>query len=222
VGQANNTLLRTGSTHVVLLGDSIFDNQRYIGSQSPVIEQVRKAIPADWTATLGAVDGHLTSDVAVQLQKLPADATHLVISIGGNDALSESSVLTRPTNSPAEVFLNLATIRENFDNRYSAMLDQVMATGKPVVLCTIYDPRFENESQQRMCVAALGVFNDVITRAAAKFGLPLIDLRVVFSDAADYANAIEPGPHGGEKIAKLIHQIVATHDFKSSRAVIYV
>ena len=222
VGQANDAVRRSRSAHVVLLGDSIFDNQRYIGNQPSVIAQVRKAIPVDWQATLVAVDGQVSSDVADQLKKLPADATHLVISVGGNDALSESSVLTSPAASSAEVFLKLAMIRERFAKTYSAMLEKVIATGKQVTLCTIYDPRFENESQQRMCVAALGVFNDVITRAAAQHGLPLIDLRVVFSDAADYANAIEPGPKGGKKIAKLIHQIVASHDFQSRLSATYV
>ncbi len=31
--------------HVVLLGDSIFDNARYVADRPPVIEQVRRALP---------------------------------------------------------------------------------------------------------------------------------------------------------------------------------
>ena len=72
--------------HVVLLGDSILDNARYVPDRPAVIEQLREALPRGWQASLLAVDGHITEDVAKQLNKLPADATHLVVSAGGNDA----------------------------------------------------------------------------------------------------------------------------------------
>src|SRR6476659_6170002 len=79
--------------HVVLLGDSIFDNARYVPDRPPVIEQLRRSLPVGWRATLLAVDGHVTNDVERQLCRLPADATHLVVSVGGNDALAESGIL---------------------------------------------------------------------------------------------------------------------------------
>src|SRR4051812_13229846 len=79
--------------HVVLLGDSIFDNARYVPDRPPVIEQLRRTLPAGWQASLLAVDGNITHDVVRQLQGLPADATHLFVSCGGNDALGESTIL---------------------------------------------------------------------------------------------------------------------------------
>lgn len=50
--------------HVVLLGDSIFDNARYVPDRPPVIEQLQKALPPGWRASLLAVDGAVTEDVA--------------------------------------------------------------------------------------------------------------------------------------------------------------
>jgi hypothetical protein len=70
--------------HVVLLGDSIFDNARYVPDRPPVVEQVRKCLPPGWRASLLAVDGHVTEDVLTQLTHLPSDATHLFVSAGGN------------------------------------------------------------------------------------------------------------------------------------------
>ena len=43
--------------HVVLLGDSIFENSAYVKSQPSVLEPLRRALPAGWPATLAAVDG---------------------------------------------------------------------------------------------------------------------------------------------------------------------
>jgi len=79
--------------HVVLLGDSIFDNARYVPDRPPVIDQLRQSLPRGWTASLLAVDGQITDDVANQLKELPLDATHLFVSAGGNDALGESTIL---------------------------------------------------------------------------------------------------------------------------------
>src|SRR5918996_5903451 len=76
--------------HLVLLGDSVFDNARYVSKGHSVIEQLRNQLPAGWNATLLAVDGHVTSDIARQLERLPKDATHLLVSSGGNDALSHA------------------------------------------------------------------------------------------------------------------------------------
>ena len=43
--------------HVVLLGDSIFDNGDYVKPKPAVIEQLKKALPKGWKTTLAAVDG---------------------------------------------------------------------------------------------------------------------------------------------------------------------
>ena len=68
-------------THVVLLGDSIFDNAAYVPGQPAVIDQLRARLGAGWRATLRAVDGDVIRDVVRQTRQLPRDASHLVISI---------------------------------------------------------------------------------------------------------------------------------------------
>jgi hypothetical protein len=79
--------------HVVLLGDSIFDNAAYVAGGPDVIRQLRPKLPEGWRATLLAVDGAVTSGVPNQLARLPSDASHLAISVGGNDALRHSGLL---------------------------------------------------------------------------------------------------------------------------------
>jgi hypothetical protein len=84
-------------SHAVLLGDSIFDNGRYVPSGPSVIEHLRRALPGGWLATLLARDGAGTAELARQLERLPADATHLVVSVSGNDALNHSGPLLDQT-----------------------------------------------------------------------------------------------------------------------------
>jgi hypothetical protein len=100
--------------HVVLLGDSIFDNAAYVRGGPDVIRQLQEAVPQGWKATLRAVDGAVTGSVGRQLQGLPPDASHLVVSVGGNDALGHVSVLEDPSRSIAEALNRLAAIGEGF------------------------------------------------------------------------------------------------------------
>jgi GDSL-like Lipase/Acylhydrolase family len=211
-----------GMKHVVLLGDSIFDNKAYVGDGPDVIVQVRETLPSDWSATLAARDGAMTSDIKGQLKTLPADATHLVVSIGGNDALQEKDLIEEKARSVAEVLDKLAKIKAAFKKDYGAILDGVVARKLPVAVCTIYEARYDDPTTRKIAGAGLTIFNDVIMREAFARGVPVIDLRLIFDDDSDYANDIEPSVKGGAKIAKAIVTLVTTHDFTRRRSEIYV
>ena len=91
------------SQHLVLLGDSILDNASYVPGRRPaVIDQVRNRAPEGWSATLLARDGSVIDDVHRQLKVIPPDASHLVLSIGGNDVLSEVGILRQSVGSVGE------------------------------------------------------------------------------------------------------------------------
>ena len=194
--------------HAVLLGDSIFDNAAYTGGAPDVVQQLRRRLPQGWRATLGAVDGGTTESVREQLRRLPPDATHLIVSAGGNDALGHIDFLGAPTGSTAEALLGLADIAAGFERRYRDMLAGVLARGLPTAICTIYYPRFPDDTLQKVAVTALTVFNDCIIRAAFAHGIPLLDLRFVCTEEDDYADPIEPSARGGEKIARAIAELL--------------
>ena len=194
--------------HVILLGDSIFDNAAYVAGAPDVVRQVRQRLPQGSKATLAAVDGSKIEDVRRQLRRVPSDATHLVLSVGGNDALGSSDFLDAPARSTAEALSGLADIGERFERGYLDMLTDVLAHELPTAICTVYYPRFPDAALQKVAVAALTVFNDCIVRAAFTHGLPLLDLRLICTEEEDYANPIEPSARGGEKIAQAIVEYV--------------
>ncbi len=193
--------------HIILLGDSIFDNGVYVPGEPDVVKQLRAILPSGWKASLLAVDGAVTRGLASQLTRIPADATHLVVSAGGNDALGESHILSSPARLVGEAVMMLADAQERFARCYADMLEGVLAAGLPTALCTIYDTP-PSAPNQRIIRTALSVFNDIITRAAFGNGLPLIDLRLICSEEEDYANPIEPSAKGGEKIAAAIASLI--------------
>jgi hypothetical protein len=189
--------------HLVLLGDSIFDNAIYVPDGSAVIDHLRSILPGEWRATLLAHDGDVTADVEGQLLQLPADATHLIISVGGNDALMALNVFSCPAKTANDALSHLAEIRKDFYQGYRAMLWQAMAHQLPLVVCTIYDavPGLSIEAQ-----TALAIFNDTITREAVAAGIPVIDLRHICTEVEDYSDIspIEPSGQSGRKIAQAI------------------
>ena len=99
-------------------------------------------------------------------------------------------------------------IRETFRGNYSRALDAVLSITQSLTICTIYNPAFgqldESSHLQAPAEAALSIFNDVITQEALWRGLPLIDLRMLCTESADFANPIEPSFRGGQKIARAI------------------
>ena len=202
-------------SHIVLLGDSIFDNAAYVGENPDVISQLKVKLPENWNASLNAVDGNKVDDVYAQLEKLPENATHLVLSVGGNDALSCIGILNEKVASSAEVFIKLANLREDFEEKYQKLLRNILSLGIPTAICTIYNPNYPESTYQRIGVSALTIFNDVIIRQAFQFGIPLIDLRLTCNEATDYANPIEPSSTGGEKIVNAIVNAVFEHNFPS-------
>ena len=208
--------------NVVLLGDSIFDNKAYVGSGPDVITQLRGDLPPGWAATLAARDGSTTGDVAGQLRTMPPDATHLVVSAGGNDALQEKALIEESARSVAEVLDKLAKIKAAFAKSYGAMLDGVVARKLPTAVCTIYEAHYPDPTTRKIAAVGLSVFNDVILRAAFTRGVPVIDLRLIIGDDKDYANDIEPSVAGGAKIAKIIATVVTTYDFTQRRSEVYV
>ena len=209
--------------HVVLLGDSIFDNKSYVGANGKdVVTHLREVLPENWQATLKARDGSLIENVSNQLLDAPETATHFVISVGGNNAIMNADVLEMRANSSAEVFHELANRRDTFEFHYQEMLKAVLAKKLPTAVSTVYFPNFPNEQIQRVAVIALSIFNDVIIRQAFLNGLPLLDLRLICAELSDYANEIEPSDKGGKKIAEKISELLQHHDFAIRRTQIFV
>jgi hypothetical protein len=198
------------SNHLVLLGDSILDNASYVPSRRPaVIDHVRNRLPSDWTATLRALDGSTIRSVFLQLRSLPADASHLVLSVGGNDVLAEIGILHEPVATVGEALHRLAAVRDAFEEDYRELLLAITERALPTAVCTIYNPCSDDYEFQRAAVAALGVFNDCIIRAAREVRFSVIELRAVCTEPAHYANEIEPSALGGAKIAEAIMLAVA-------------
>ncbi|AZZ94942.1 SGNH/GDSL hydrolase family protein [Hahella sp. KA22] len=207
--------------HIVLVGDSIFDNASYVDEGDSVVEQLQAVMGNDVTVTLIAVDGSVTTDVSEQLVDFPDDASHVIVSCGGNDALSVINILDARVNTVGAAMRAMDRERDAFRSNYSNMLEALLERSPNLVVCTVYNniPGLGTET-----VAGLALFNEIILEEAIARRLPIIDLRNLCQDVGDYSarSPIEPSAQGGRKIAKAIQRVVALHAFGTGESRVYV
>lgn len=206
--------------NIVLLGDSIFDNESYVPGEPCVTDQFRAIVGDRASVSMLAIDGDYVEDVGRQLRKLPAGATHLFVSAGGNDALNHAYRLNNDYEHSRQLFTEWSQIQSDFRARYQAMLQGVLACMLPTAVCTIYDAV---PSIGQIEKTALSLFNDVIVGEAVKKNVPVVDLRAVCTDPLDYSplSPIEPSCQGGAKIAKALAHVFNNHDFAAARTIVY-
>jgi hypothetical protein len=196
--------------HVVLAGDSIFDNDAYVMGDLGVIEQMRRSIPAGWSAFKIAVDGDCIRDVPAQLADLPTHATDLVLSVGGNDMLGYAHILGQ-VRDVRDLPSLIATPLESFASAYAALLDTLAALPLRVTVCTVYTAiPFEEPDFRAFAPVAIAVFNQVIVAEAGKRGMPVVGLEQICTAEEDFSatSPIEPSTIGGQKIVSaLIRQL---------------
>ena len=137
-------------------------------------------------------------------------------------------------NEQTDQFLE---VMKDFEEGYIRMLVSAMKYGLKTTVCTIYHPCFDKGESDRIeslltfglklpqlqkkAITGLTIFNDIILQEAVNFGVPVMDLRLIFSEDRDYANAIEPSAAGGSKMANIIKEIVHDHDFSLSNTVVF-
>jgi GDSL-like Lipase/Acylhydrolase family len=203
--------------HIVLLGDSNLDNGAYVGGGPDVNTQLRRFLPDGWKSTLLAVDGSTSTDVQEQLADLPPDVTHLVLSVGGNDALLRADVLEARVGSSAEALLLLGDAIEHFEHTYRTTVEALVGLGFPIIICTIYNANFSDPTYWKCVRLAIALYDDVIIRIGIENNPTVIDLRTICAAPEDYANEIERSELGGAKIARAIVNAV-TRSFPISGA----
>ena len=206
--------------HLVLLGDSIFDNRAYVAGGPAVIDQVKKTVPAGWKASLLAVDGSTSVHVPDQLKRLPSDCTHLVLSAGGNDAIGCLDLMGTPASNLVGALGTLSRMLAGFEQIYKALISELLSLNRPLMVCTIYDSVPGLVEPLKL---ALALFNDVIIRNAVSSGVPILDLRIICTESGDYStkSPIEPSSQGGQKIATRLTSALVNHDFSRGICAIY-
>ena len=206
--------------HLLMLGDSVFDNGVYVPGEPDVSAQVKSHLERSFKSsklTFHARDGAVMSDVKnQQIKNIPEDITHIALSIGGNDLLGLIQYLDQNRGDSFHQNLQfLSQLKQKFSEEYTEVIQTIDTLGIPFSVCTIYyaGPIEESEAKRVDVKGDVGLsgtnvvvdaFDSAIIDVANKAQncKEIIDLRWLFDDPGCYANPIEPSCIGGERIAK--------------------
>ena len=205
--------------NVLLLGDSVIDNKRYVqDSEYSVLEHLQNNSKDTFIQI--ACDGDTTNDVINKQAKVQSikKASHIVLSIGGNDMLYNLSFLT--TNKPTlrnEAFIDVYNeIFQPLEVRYETIVKNFASQRANLLLCTVYEGDLGRSEEfkdvldsSKIMVSSL---NDIIYKTASRHNAEVLELRNIFTSSEDYANPIEPSHIGGEKLAKKIIEWVKVNE----------
>lgn len=184
--------------HAVLLGDALENID--LGPQEP--EQALVPRPRNpWKLTIVPPEQVLRPG---PVRAVPADATHIAIGLDGGWAVEASGLLRREAHSIREALDTLAAAADEFEAIFSCLVTAALETGLPTAVCTLVPARFPEPTQQRVAGTALAIFNERIERRAFIARLPIVDLRLVCDEDADYASETLLSRAGARKVANVV------------------
>ena len=161
----------------------------------------------------------MIADVEAQLARLPGPVDVAVLSVGGNDGLRHVDFLQQPSSSSGDTLDALIAMADGFAGMYERVVKTVRERAPRLVLCTIYEPPLVGKNTANRARVLLTMLNDGILRAAYRWGLDVLELRAICTDAGDFTLQISPSAAGAAKIAHAIAAAVGGTEAKRTTVI---
>lgn len=181
----------TQNKSLVLMGDSILNNEPYV-EEDQTVESNLIQTTSDRVFTL-AKDHSTIQDVYSQLDAIPISynnaQTYIVLSVGGNNLLSELLYSKR----------GKVNVRLIFDEYKKLVLSVRKTNNKAnLFLVDIYYPISGTFHK------IIHPWNALLYRFAEKHNIPVVKISESFTQGQDFINHIEPSQKGSKIIAETI------------------
>ena len=172
------------SKNIILLGDSILKNDKYVGKNHNMTYLLQKQ---GFHVNCLAKDNALVDNLSTQISNFKNIDTnaYYVISAGGNNILQH-----RDMNIAFKQYKNFITKLEN------------LVSKDKIILCTIYYPPTHKHYFSKIKEWN----NSLINFAKGKYKLLRID--IFMNNINDFTNQIEPSYLGSKKIVKHLNNII--------------
>lgn len=188
---------------IQLVGDSILDNDVYVGTENSVSVVLEKELSKEKTGIQiikEAVDGYTTKDVVRQIENSVLRECHTaVLSIGGNDFLESAEGFLKSGES-ATADLVFESIVEN----HKKIAAHFRKRSQNLIILNLYYPFFEGYQEEFVSKAPLWIdrFNKELFRIYDQS--EIIEIDKVFTEQKDFTNIIEPSEVGTIKLVQAI------------------
>jgi len=201
--------------HAVLLGDALQNIDLGEGdAESALVPRPRNP----WKLTVLQAPQLLLPG---RMRQIPADATHIAISLEGAWAIEASGLLQVEVRTIRDALATLARAADEFERIFTELIRAALETDLPTVVCTLVPARASGLEQQRVTATALSVFNDRILRLAVAASLSIVELRLVCNEDADYASETLLSRDGVRKAANVIRAALSDVSRPGGRMRVY-
>jgi len=175
---------------VILLGDSIFQNEGYVKDENTIENKLKNKI----NSLVLAKDDSLIEDVISQYNEIPEELnepnTYLFISIGGNDLLGY--YVTNQYNSDDLSKFNI--VWDKYVREINKIINKTKCT---VVLTDLY---YVHENTYHKYYNIIDAWNNNLERFSKKKNILLYKISELVKREKDYVNIIEPSKYGSQII----------------------
>jgi lysophospholipase L1-like esterase len=184
----------TGSNTIVLLGDSILNNSKYVPEGASVVDNLKTKTNNVFNF---AKDGATINDLYTQLDNVTQDLnnsnTYIFISAGGNDILNKGGQLTSSEiKSLFNTYMNFLTaLRERLGSVKINILNLYLPA----------NPRYQSYKE------SIDQWNNLIKEYSFKIGemYNVVDMYTLLTTPEDFIYDIEPSELASKKIANAIY-----------------
>ena len=179
---------------IILIGDSVLNNENYVQSGKSVSEQLQNKFS---NVINLSNDGATIQDLYGQIDNISNDlnnsSTYIFISSGGNDILNKKSGLS--ANELTNIF--------NLYLRFIKSLKTKLPNAKINIL-NLYLP---TNPKYQSYKSTIDTWNTLIEQNSKNIGemYIVVDIHSVLTSSEDFVYDIEPSEKGSEKIANIIY-----------------
>lgn len=176
-------------TTIILLGDSMLNNSKYVGSGESVFDIIKNK---NINILNYAVDNSKIQNINNQLSKITSiydtPDTYIFLSVGGNDILNSQS---QDEESVNQLFKNYLQVIKNIKNKFKKA---------KIVALNIYHPQ---ASYYSLYYKSIDQWNKLLKQNEFE-GYSVLDVDKLIVDKNDLVQDIEPSRQGSKKIADAI------------------
>tara|TARA_B100001758_G_C18412868_1_gene617167 strand:- start:2316 stop:2963 length:648 start_codon:yes stop_codon:yes gene_type:complete len=177
-------------SNIVLLGDSIFQNQNYVPNSKSIEYLLKEKLTIP--SLVLAEDNAVIHNIPIQYKKLPntmnKSSTNLYISIGGNDLLNVYE------NNKINNYKLFDMVWELYKQ---TILNLINNTKCNVILSDIY---YITDSNYTKYIPIIKKWNSNLYKFANKHNIQVFKISEILTKSKDFTNGIEPSILGGTKI----------------------
>lgn len=182
---------------VVLLGDSMLDNELYVGEKKSVYDQIKMNINTK-NAFNFAQDNSVIKDCYNQIKNIPKtfnrESTYIFLSVGGNDIINAPDI-TKDEEKLEELQTSYINLIQHIKNQFPRA---------NLIVLNIYKPF---ASYYRMFYDVINKWNTFLIKNKI-YEYEVADVEKIINEKDDLVNDIEPSESGGKKIADVIISFV--------------